>query len=92
MAPRRKEGMKDMTEHIRTTEKILLWFQEKRKATVDDCEVALGLSHQSCSARIHDLEITGYLLRTKERKKTRTGRTAWIFELDPSVEVLTSIT
>lgn len=44
-------------------------------ATCDELEVALGLSHQTCSARMADLKRAGYIYPTVKRK-TRTGSQA----------------
>ncbi len=49
--------------------------------TVDQVEVAARLRHQTASARVHELEKAGALVRTKERRRTRTGATAWVFRV-----------
>lgn len=44
-------------------------------ATCDELEVALNLSHQTCSARMADLKRAGHIFPTVKRK-TRTGSLA----------------
>lgn len=45
-------------------------------ATCDEVEAALGLPHQSVSARIYDLEKANVLVDCGDRRKTRSGRKA----------------
>jgi hypothetical protein len=49
-------------------------------ATCDEVEVALGLTHQTASARIRELVLRGQVHDGGERRKTRSGRSAivWI--------------
>jgi len=47
----------------------------KNGATCDEIEVALGISHQSASARCTELKATGNI-RTLGTRKTRGGRNA----------------
>jgi len=50
--------------------------------TSDEAELALGLPHQSCSARIHELgEQCGALKRSGEKRKTRSKRFAEVYVL-----------
>lgn len=48
--------------------------------TCDQIEAASGLSHQTCSARCTELLRMGCLARTGEKRRTRTGRHAWVLE------------
>jgi len=50
-----------------------------RGATCDEVEVALGLSHQSASARVEKLHTTGLVVDLGERRKTRSGRKAVVW-------------
>jgi hypothetical protein len=45
-------------------------------ATCDEVEAALGLPHQSVSARVYDLEKQNVLVDSGQRRKTRSGRKA----------------
>ncbi len=45
-------------------------------ATCDEIEQALGLRHQTASARCRELVLSGHLIRTDRRRKTRSGRAA----------------
>ncbi len=47
-------------------------------ATCDECEVALGISHQTCSAAINKLMRLGFIVATGSRK-TRSGRVARVW-------------
>lgn len=48
-------------------------------AICDEAELALGLSHQCCSARFNDLMRSGHIVRTDAKRKTRTGRNAFVY-------------
>ena len=52
----------------------------KRPSTCDDVEAALGLTHQSCSPRFGELDRRGLIAKTGERRLTRSGRPAWIWQ------------
>lgn len=56
-----------------------------RGATDDEIERALGLRHQSASARRRELVQAGLVEETEERRKTRSGRTATVWEVPPRV-------
>lgn len=48
--------------------------------TIDDeLEVALGMRHQTASARRRELELLGAVTKTGDRRKTRSGRTAAVY-------------
>lgn len=48
-------------------------------ATCDECEVALGLSHQTCSAAFTKLVDSEQVFVTAMRRKTRSGRSARVY-------------
>lgn len=48
-------------------------------ATSDEAEVALGLPHQTCSARFKDLKDAGKIETLGEVRKTRTGSRAIVY-------------
>ncbi len=48
-------------------------------STCDEAEEALSLTHQTCSARFHDLEEQGRLIRTTVSRRTRSGRKASVY-------------
>jgi hypothetical protein len=62
--------------------RILMWFAsvESKGATVDACEDALGLRHQSASPRVNELARVGCLILTGERRSTRSNRTAAVYK------------
>ena len=57
---------------------ILAHYQREkyRGATCDEVEAALGLKHQTCSARIRELRDKGLLVDSGYQRKTRSGRKA----------------
>lgn len=59
----------------------ILWFIAARQngATCDEAETVLGLSHQTCSARITDLLAEGKIRFAAEKRPTRTGRAARVY-------------
>lgn len=48
-------------------------------ATSDEAELALGLSHQTCSARFHQAHRSGLIIRTAFKRRTRSGRDAFVY-------------
>lgn len=53
-------------------------------ATCDEIEAALGMAHQTASARLTELYRSRKITRTG-RRQTRSGRTAWIYEVTKGV-------
>ena len=58
-----------------------LYKRGRHGATCDELEVALGMSHQTCSARCSELLALQWIYRKPfgsgyEKRKTRTGRNA----------------
>lgn len=49
--------------------------------TCDEIEIQTGLSHQTCSPRVHELAKIGAIVDSGERRKTRTGRRATVWKL-----------
>lgn len=47
-------------------------------ATVDEIEVALDMSHQTVSARVSTLGQRGVIINTGRKRKTRSGRAAFV--------------
>src|ERR1700722_9815244 len=61
--------------------RILTWFASRgpKGGTVDECEGALNLRHQSASPRVNELARVACLSRTEERRATRSKRTAAVY-------------
>ena len=55
--------------------------------TCEECEVALGMKHQTASARIRELVKAGLLEDTGKRAKNTTGRTARVYRAVKEVPV-----
>ena len=59
---------------------ILSWVRAcPRGSTCDEIEAALGLRHQTASARIRELVLTGYLVDSGQRRLTRARRSARVY-------------
>ena len=58
---------------------IVFAFIEREPTTCDAAEVALEMSHQSCSARFNDLQRLGLIYDTGIRRATRSGRSARVY-------------
>jgi len=48
-------------------------------ATCDELEQAFGISHQTASARCRELNMTGKIYDSEQRRPTRTGRKAIVW-------------
>lgn len=48
--------------------------------TCDEIEQAFGLRHQTASARLRELELSGHLRKTDQRR-TRSGRMARVYRV-----------
>ena len=48
-------------------------------ATCDEVEVALGLRHQTCSARFTELKTGRHIVNSGLRRETRSGRRAEVY-------------
>ena len=62
-------------------ELIFQEFKRRGPLTCDDVEVITGISHQTCSARIRELVLKLRLGDTGNRSKTRSGRSARLYDL-----------
>lgn len=52
-----------------------------RGMTTDEVEVRTGLSHQTASARVNQLAKRGVIELSKERRPTRSGRSAGVYKV-----------
>ncbi|MCA1379516.1 MarR family transcriptional regulator [Bradyrhizobium sp. BRP05] len=59
---------------------ILAFIRREGDATCDEVEVRCNLTHQTASARIRELVLQGKLVDTGDRRKTRSGRKARVYE------------
>ena len=62
---------------------IFAWIQGTGGATCEECERALKLKHQTCSARITQLLADGRIFWNGRFKKTESGSNARIYEALP---------
>lgn len=60
--------------------RVLRFIIERGDATCDEVEEALGLRHQTASARVYELVRSGRVIRTERRRRTRSGRNADVLE------------
>lgn len=54
-----------------------------RGATCDEVEETTGLSHQTASARVHELMKAGRIVAAEGKRKTRAGRAATVWIAKP---------
>lgn len=52
---------------------------EPRGIICDEAEVALAMRHQTASARIRELELFGWLVKTDQTRLTRSRRSARVY-------------
>jgi predicted ArsR family transcriptional regulator len=67
--------------------RIMRHLESCGDATCDEMEIALGMRHQSCSARFAELKAEGIIEATGERRPTRSGRDARVFRLRREAEI-----
>lgn len=60
--------------------RILGWFKNV-EATCEEMTTGLGMPHQTGSARCADLKKKGFLIKTGERRPTKTGSPAAVLRL-----------
>jgi predicted transcriptional regulator len=65
---------------VQTMRKKVLELVSQSPRTCDEIEVALGMPHQTASARLTEL-YRANLVRRNGRRPTRSGHTAWIYEV-----------
>lgn len=58
-----------------------------RGATCDEVEYALGLRHQTASARLRELEQLKRVVKADEKRRTRSGRFARVYVVERDKEV-----
>jgi len=65
--------------------KVLAFIKEAgtRGATDDEVEAALDMRHQTASARRRELVLSGHIRDSGNRRPTRSGRGATVWELIP---------
>lgn len=59
---------------------VLNHIRRSGGATCDECEVALELAHQTCSARVTELRKLGLIVDSGQKRKTRSNRNAAVWE------------
>lgn len=80
------ESMKPKAASLRS--QVLSFIEDKRVwgATDDEIEVALGLRHQTASARRRELVLEGLVCDSGTQRKTRSGRSATVWVVDRTCE------
>lgn len=80
-----RKAASSMIGHARTLRRrIVMEISRRSSATCDEIEIALGLSHQTASARIRELTQDGLLRVTSKRRRTISGRLARVYALTTS--------
>ncbi len=67
--------------------KVLKYVRSVNASTSDQAEVALGMSHQTCSARFNELAGKGLLEETGRMSRTRSGRFAAEWQLTSKARI-----
>ena len=80
------ENANGMTNKQKDRLAIMAHLETVEDATCDEVEVALGMKHQTCSARFSEMKKDGEIYPT-ERRKTRSGCTAQAWSLWRMVRV-----
>jgi len=73
-----------VTDKSRDKARIVAYLTTVPDATCDEAETALGMNHQTCSARFSELKLAGAIVSTSKRP-TRTGcmAKAWALSNKP---------
>lgn len=69
-----------VTAKDRDKARILAFLKPVENATCDETEIALGMGHQTCSARFSELKMSGLIFAACKRQ-TRTGCMAQAFSV-----------
>ncbi len=73
------EAMKPKAAAIRLRLLAELQLRGGTGATCDELEQAFGMSHQTVSARLREMNLKGTILDSGARRKTRSGRAAIVW-------------
>jgi len=65
--------------------------QARFGTTCDELEVASGLRHQTASARLRELELYGWIIKSMYRRPTRSGRMARVYYMPGVQPILTTV-
>jgi predicted transcriptional regulator len=60
--------------------RVFDFIQEQGRASCEEIEISLCLSHQTASARLSELKRDGFIKICTQRARTRSGRSARIYE------------
>jgi len=78
-----EEAADRIKDHVgRLQREVLAWLERMGDlgATCDEIETDLGLSHQTVSARLCELERKDWITKTTEKRQTRSGRRAFVYK------------
>ena len=73
------EAFESVKADVGTMRTKVLDLVSQSPVTCDEIEAALGMSHQTASARLTELFQAGKVVRTG-RRLTRSRRSAWVYE------------
>jgi hypothetical protein len=81
LTPEQESAVIHNTKHLAAF-RIFTWFVSRgaKGGTTDECEGALEFRHQSASPRINELARAGCIVLSKERRKTRSKKTAGVYK------------
>lgn len=76
-----REAAESITDKQRLYLLILDYIAWAGTSTCDECEIALDMSHQTTSARFTELRSKELITATGEKRKTRSGRNAVVYQV-----------
>jgi predicted transcriptional regulator len=71
------KSIEDVAGKLRRAVFKVIW--ESKGMTCDEVEVALGMRHQTASARVCELHQKGHIIDSGKRRPTRSGRDAIVW-------------
>lgn len=83
-----KEAAESVEKHVTGLARKVLDFIEARGkwgATSDEIEIDLDMRHQTASARVRELFLKNKIDRTEIKRKTRSGRNAFVYRVREGV-------
>lgn len=80
MSETRRDAYRAISPHApNMREQVFAFIQESGGATCDEVEVALGMRHQTASARLNELANAGRVYASDVRRATRSGMDAAVY-------------
>jgi hypothetical protein len=82
LTPQEQTALLGGTKHLSQALQMLTYAASRKDGvTCDDCTEALGITHQTASARFHELVKAGCLTPTGKKRETRSGGAAAVHKV-----------